>query len=165
MEKNEGSSISIETIARIGQLFLDGDDLQWVLLDRMDHTDYDFDRFNRLKRTLLLIERIAPERDLAAILWQAYSTNPQVGAPLVAGSSLPLEGCKRQQLGPQLRRAMEQGESGWKEHPGGERSFYCPVYNSNGEITGALELLYGLTEKVDVSCNDMFVEQKEEDEG
>lgn len=165
MEMNRQPPMPVETVARIGQLFLDGDDLEWVLIDRMDHTDYDFDRYNRLKRTLLLTERIAPELDLAAILWQAYCTNPQVGAPLVAGSSLPLEGCKRQQLSPELRRAMEQGESVWKGHPGGERSFYCPVYNSSGEITGALELLSGLKEKVDVSCNDMFVEQKEEDNG
>lgn len=54
-----------------------------------------------------------------------------------------------------------EGESVWKERPYGERSFYSPVYNSSGEIVGALELLSGLKEKIDVSCSDMFVEQKE----
>lgn len=153
--------ITVEEAARIGLLFLNGEDLKGVLLDRMGHTDYDFARFNRLKRTLLQIERIAPELELNAILWQAYPTNRLIGAPLVAGSSLPCEGCKRQYLNGELLRALA-GETCRKERPGGAVSLYAPVRDSGGEIVGALELLYGLEEKIDVSCNDMFVEQKED---
>ncbi len=157
-------NLTPETIARIGLLFIDGDDLEHVLLDRQGHTDYDFARFDRLKRVLLKLERVAPSLDISCILWQAYPTNPQVGAPLVAGSSLPVEGCKRQYLNPALRKTLEEGVSCENRRKSGAVSLYFPVRNSNGEVVGALELLSGITEKIDVSCNDMFVEQKEEEE-
>ena len=155
--------LSIGTILRIGLNFLDGDDLEYVLLDRKGHTDYDFARFYRLKRTLTKIEEISQTLDVSAILWQAYPTNPDVGAPLVAGNSLPCEGCKRRYLNPSLRKALR-GEQSQLDRGEGVVSYYAPVLNSDGDIVGALELLVGKTEKVDVSCRDMFVEPREEED-
>ncbi|MGI5854956.1 MAG: hypothetical protein ACOX64_00700 [Candidatus Merdivicinus sp.] len=157
-------NLSIETILRIGLNFLDGDDLEYVLLDRSGHTDYDFARFYRLKRILTKIEEISQELDISAILWQAYPTNPQVGAPLVAGNSLPCEGCKRRYLNDRLRKTLSQGETSRLDREDGVFSCYAPVRNSDGDIVGALELLVGKTEKVDVSCRDMFVEPREEED-
>ena len=157
-------SLTIETIPRIGLQFLDGEDLEYVMIDRKGHTDYDFDRFYRLKRTLLAIEQISEELDISAILWQAYPTNPQVGAALVAGSSLPCEGCKRQYLNPELRAVLAGRGPARIERGGGVYSYYTAVRNSDGDLVGALELLVGKTEKVDVSCRDMFVEPRVEED-
>lgn len=156
--------LNLDTIARIALNFLAGDDLEYVLIDRSGHTDYDFTRFYRLKRTLLKIEQISQELDISAILWQPYPTNPQIGAALVAGNSLPCEGCKRQYLNVQLRQVLESGEPARLDRDDGVYSCYSAVRNSDGDIVGALELLVGKTEKVDVSCRDMFVEPREEED-
>lgn len=86
-----------------------------------------------------------------------------VGAPVVAGSSLPIEGCKRQTLPPEVRRVLEEDSVEEKQREGGVVSLYRAVRNSRDEIVGALELLTGLAEKVDVSVRDMFVEPREPD--
>ena len=41
--------LDIDSVARIGLMYLDGDQFETVLLDRFDHTDYDFDRFINVK--------------------------------------------------------------------------------------------------------------------
>ncbi|MDR1061281.1 MAG: hypothetical protein LBL83_08775 [Clostridiales bacterium] len=152
--------LPLERVADIALLFLDGDCLESVLIDRLGHTDYDFGKFNCLKRALAQIEKIEESLGLAAILWQAYPTNDRVGAPLVAGSSLPLEGCKRQFLPPEIRAAIRDGARSVSERGGGIVSLYCPVRNSQHEIVGALELLAGLSEKIDVGVRDMFVNRE-----
>lgn len=53
-------SLDLRKISDIALLFLDGDSLENVMVDRLGHTDYHFDRFNALKRTLLQVEKIAP---------------------------------------------------------------------------------------------------------
>ncbi|MFV0399842.1 MAG: hypothetical protein ACK5LX_04370 [Oscillospiraceae bacterium] len=158
--------ISVEDVSRIALLFLNGDDFEQVLIDRIGHTDYDFDRFNRLRAVLFKVEKIAPELKLSAILWSPYPTNNRVGTALVAGGSLPVEGCKRQKLNPDIRRCLLEESAVQKARPGGLWSLYSPVRNSRDDVVGVLELLVGLGEgeKIDVSCMDMFVAPREEEE-
>jgi hypothetical protein len=162
-----GHALSLGDIARIALLFLRGDDLENVLLDQTGDTDYDFGKFNRLKRTLLAVPLLEPSMAVDAILWQPYEGNNRVGAPLVAGTSLPLEGCKRQYLPEAIRAVLLGGGQRTVDRGLGIRSHYAPVRNSLDEIVGVLELLEGMPEKKDVSCMDMFnppLEPEEDDD-
>ena len=156
--------LSPEKIIEIAILFLDGDDFEEVLLDQMGHTDYDFDKFNRLKAVLLKVEQLAPELNLGTSLWYTYPTNNRIGAALIAGSTLPLEGCKRQYLGPEIRNAFMNDCLSEKTRVDGVRSLFAPLKNSQDDIVGVLELMVGLKEKKDVSCKDMFVVPREEED-
>lgn len=82
----------------------------------------------------------------------------------MAGNSLPCGGCKRRYLNDCLRRTLSKGETNRLDREGGVFSCYAPVRNSDGDIVGALEFLVGKTEKVDVSCRDMFVELRQEED-
>lgn len=147
-----------EMISDIALLFIDGDSLENVLIDKSGHTDYDFNHFNVLKRVLTGIEKIDPALHISAVLWQPYSTNPYVGAPLVAGNSLPHEGCKRRRLPKEIRETMVKDSRLTKQWQDGTVSLYRAVKNSDDETVGVLELIEGLTEKIDVSVMDMFAQ-------
>jgi len=149
-------------IARIGRLFLDGDDFENALIDKTGATDYDFDCFNRVKAVLLKIERIATDKTVYAIMWARYAAGGAVVIPLIAGSSLPMEGCKRMLGNPVLLRAFDGAEDGVLRRDTGAVSHYYPVENSCGDRVGVLELLTGMAEPKDVSYVDMFVPSREE---
>lgn len=147
------------TISDIALLFIEGDFLENVLLDKCGHTDYDFEKFTALKRVLTSVENIEPCLDISAVLWQPHVINKYVGAPLVAGNSLPHEGCKRRRLSKEIQETMEQDKCLTKHWEDGTVSLYRAVKNSSDEIVGVLELIEGLTEKIDVSVMDMFAKQ------
>lgn len=144
------TELDIDSIARIGLLFLDGDSLENVLLDRYGHTDYDFDCFNRCKAVLLKMERINPRLGLTAILWQRRPDNLELAVPVVAGNALPVEGYRAAVAPPSLRAAFS-GEYGAAfQRDGGCASRYYPVQNSDAEIVGVLELLSGQRVRNDI---------------
>ena len=87
--------LDFDSVARIGLMFLDGDALEDILLDRYGHPDYDFDNFNSCKITLLKLERMNPSLGLTAILWQLRPDNEEMAVPVAAGAALPLEDISR----------------------------------------------------------------------
>ena len=142
--------LDIDSVAKIGLMFLDGDALEEILLDRYGHPDYDFDKFNSCKITLLRLERMNPTLGLTAILWQLRPDNGEMAVPVAAGTALPLEGYRPCPVSPALRKALD-GEFGAAAHRSESCwSHYYPVRNSDGEIVGALELLEGLRPHVDI---------------
>lgn len=142
--------LDIDSVARIGLLYLDGDALEEVLLDRYGHPDYDFDKFNTCKIALMKLERINPQLGLTAVLWQLRPDDDSLAVPVVAGNALPLEGYRPAPVSPALRAALD-GEFGSRTvRTETCCSHYYPVRNSDGEICGALELLAGPRPKIDI---------------
>jgi hypothetical protein len=133
----------------IALLFIDGDRLENVLLDKFGHTDYDFDNFNALKKTLMKVERINPSLDLTAVLWQLRPDNPDVALPVVCGNAFPMEGWQCSRPNAELRAAFDGGICTVK-HRDGCGSHYFPVKNSDAQISGVLELLQGKRQKGDI---------------
>ncbi|QHT59391.1 hypothetical protein GXP70_05005 [Paenibacillus lycopersici] len=136
--------LDIDSVVRIGLMYLDGDRFEEVLLDRHGHTDYDFARFTDVKNDLTRLENINPQLGLCAVLWQLHPANRQVAVPVVAGKSLPLEDWTRSAANPELLLAMESGRPQVKKRDGRRLSRYYPVRNSDDEIVGVLELLQGM---------------------
>lgn len=142
--------LDVDSIARTGLLFLNGDSLEEILLDKYGHVDYDFDKFNDCKKAIMRIERINPDADLCAVLWQLRPDNTEMAVPVAAGASLPLEGwqvCPAPQgvtrvLGGESTAVIERGR--------GIISHYYPVKNSDAEPVGVLELIQGNRVKVDI---------------
>ena len=149
--------LEISEISRIALLFLNGDDFENVLLDQIGPTDYDFNKFNGLKKVLLAVPMIDPSWTVDAILWQPYACNRRVGMPLVVGTSLPQQGCKRCYLNQEIFSVLQGGAPCRKDWREGLWSHYEALRNSDDEIVGVLELQVGLKDKKDVSCMDMFV--------
>jgi hypothetical protein len=142
--------LDADSIAKIGLMFLDGDSLEDVLLDKVGHTDYNFDKFNICKITLMKIERINPSLDIAGVIWQRRVDNPDIAIPVIAGKSLPYEGWQRTYVTDEMRRGFE-GEFGTvKTRPAGASSHYYPIRNSDYEIVGVLELIAGSREQHDI---------------
>lgn len=142
--------LDIDTIARIGLMYINGDKLEDVLLDKYGHTDYDFDNFNDLKKSIMKLERIDPDLGLTAILWQLRIDNENLVTPVVAGNALPVEGWQRQPVNPEMKKVFETGSNQIKERNENLYSYYYPVKNSDAEIVGVLELLYGSREANDI---------------
>ena len=142
--------LDADNIARIGLMYVDGDSFEQVLLDKVGHTDYDFDAFNRCKQPLMKLERINPDLQITAVLWQPHVDNPDIVLPLVAGKALPFEGWQYAQVTGEMRRALA-GEFGVTLARSAVCvSHYYPVRNSDAQIVGALELIIGEKEAVDV---------------
>ena len=99
----------IDGIARIGLLFLDGDDFEEVLIDQEAHTDYRFAPFNRLRSCLSKIEVLDAQLDVSAILWRFIPGNSYVAEPIIVGNALPQTGWRRIYAGPMLRQAYLTG--------------------------------------------------------
>lgn len=153
----------IDGLARIALLFLSGDDLEHVLVDRRLYTDYRFDEFNRLKAVLTKVERLEPNLDVSAILWRLFPGNPYLAEPLIAGNALPNTSWWRTASNEPMRKAGLDGENTVYEWKGRGVSHYYPVRNGDEDIVGVLELLAGRNERADVASSDMFVERAEED--
>lgn len=142
--------LDVNNIARIGLMFIDGDAFESVLLDKVGHVDYDFDKFNRVKIPLMKIERINPDIAITAVLWQPRVDNQDILLPLIAGKALPFEGWQRAVVTPETRRAL-QGEFGVVlRRSSACNSHYYPVRNSDAEVVGLLELIAGDKEAVDI---------------
>ncbi len=133
--------LDIDSVARIGLMYLDGDQFETVLLDRFDHTDYDFDRFINVKVSLTHMENINPSLRLCAILWQLHPENDRVAIPVVCGKSLPIEGWARTMVNPEIAEVFDNGQPQVKDRGENRVSYYYPVKNSDDEIVGVLELL------------------------
>ena len=159
---------SVDELARIGLLFLDGDAFETVIIDQEDHTDYRFAPFTDLKADLLRIEAMDPDLDVSAILWRVYPGNGYVAEPLIAGSGLPNSGWRRVFAPVPLREAFRTGMPRAHPQPPKGTSHYYPLRNSNDDIVGVLELLVGRGYKQDVGTVEMFVEPvptAQDDEG
>lgn len=139
-----------DNIARIGLMFLDGDCFEKVLLDKVGHVDYDFDAFNQNKIPLLKIERMHPEMQVTAVLWQPKWENPDLMLPLIAGRALPFEGWAYAQRSPEMQQAMDGAFGVVKRRSTACASHYYPFRNSDGEVVGLLELIVGDKEAVDI---------------
>ncbi|MDR1061287.1 MAG: hypothetical protein LBL83_08805 [Clostridiales bacterium] len=141
--------LDVDSVARIGLIFLDGDSLEDILLDKYGHTDYDFDKFNACKKAIMKIERLNPSLEITAILWQRRPDSASMAVPVVAGRALPLEGHAPSPVSPALEAAFS-GRAASAERESGGTSHYYPVKNIDAEIVGALELLRGNSRAVDV---------------
>jgi hypothetical protein len=142
--------LDIDSVARIGLLYLDGDRLENILLDRYGHTDYDFENFNAVKKSLIKMEKINPVLDLTAILWQLRPDNDELVVPVVAGNAFPFEGWRRTYINGEMKQVFMTGEKQVKRRSEACSSYYYAVRNSDDEIVGVLELIHGQREKGDI---------------
>lgn len=136
--------LDLDSVVRIGLMYLDGDQFEDVQLDRYGDTDYDFDRFANVKNALTRLENINPSLALCATLWQFHPKNPRLAVPVVAGKSLPPEGWTRTLAPEPMMLARDSGLPQTRDRGQGLVSTYYPVKNSDGEIVGVLELLQGM---------------------
>ena len=139
--------LDIDTVAKIGLMYIDGDKFEEVLLDKLtiscDDINYHHEYFNDLKIALLKLEKISPRLGITAILWQLRPDNRNIVVPVIAGRALPLEGWNIVPLNTEMNKVFLTGRSGKKIRPGQDNSIYYPLKNSSAEIVGVLELLYG----------------------
>lgn len=142
--------LDLESVARIGLMYLDGDQFEEVLLDRHGDTDYDFERFASVKNALTRLENINPGLGICAVLWQLHPKNARLAVPLVAGRSLPPEGWRRTPVHAEMAFVWESGKPQVKKRENGLTSHYYPVRNSDDEVVGVLELLQGMKEIEDL---------------
>ena len=140
-------ALDIENIGRIGQIFIDGDLLKDIFVDRFtwdeDDMNYNIPAFNTLKKTLMKIERLAPELDIYGVIWYWYTANRLMAAPAVAGRNMPKEGWIITLCDPLLHEAMTRDLNTRKKDEGGGYTYYFPIKTSAGDIVGALQLTEG----------------------
>lgn len=137
--------LDLDSVARIGLMYLDGDQFEDVQLDRFGDTDYDFYRFANVKNDLTRLENINPRLAVCAVLWQFHPKNPRLAVPVVAGKSLPPEGWARTPACAEMMRTRDSGAPQTRKRDADLTSTYYPVKNSDDEIVGVLELLQGMT--------------------
>jgi len=141
--------LDITGVGEIGLIFLNGDLMETVLIDKTGQMDYNFDEFNELKRVVMKIERMNPELQLTCILWKPTYENDEVAEPLICGNQLPAEGWGYSPMNYAMKKAYKGEYSVFKrEH--GPVSNYFPIYNSDHEIVGFMELLSRVKERVDI---------------
>lgn len=136
--------LDIDTIARIGLMFIEGDLLARVLVDPYtcddDDTDYDAEAFNALKKTLMKLERMNPEQEINCVLWQWYPANRLMATPAVAGKALPATGWRITPCSAPLYSCLR-GAAAVKTILGdGRRTHFYPVKASDDAVVGALEI-------------------------
>jgi hypothetical protein len=146
--------LDIDNVARIGLMYIDGDKLEDVLVDKLtldyDNVNYDHICFNDLKIAVLKLERINPDLSLTAILWQLRPDNRELVVPVLAGSALPEEGWEITEINSEMKKVFETGMSQTRKRAGTCSSFYYPVRSSNADIVGVLELLHGRKHRKDI---------------
>ncbi len=133
-------SLTLAEVARIARMYLDGDRVETLLLDKTGHVDYDFESFNIVKASLMKAERIHPELNYSLILWTKRAGKRNIVEPVVCASVLPVEGWRETKANDSLIRALS-GEEDVCFVRDNSHSAYYPVYNSDHEIVGALEFL------------------------
>ena len=141
--------LDITGVAEIGLIFLNGDLMETVLIDKVGQMDYVFNEFNELKRTVMKIERLNPGLGLTCILWKPTYENDEVAEPIVCGNQLPTEGWGYSPMNCAMKKAYN-GEYSIFERENGPTSNYFPVYNSAHEIVGFMELLSSVKVRVDI---------------
>ena len=141
--------LDVTGVAETGLIFLNGDLLETVLIDKVGQMDYIFDEFNELKRVVMKIERINPELELTCILWKPTYENDEVAEPLVCGNQHPTEGWGYSPMNCAMKKAYK-GESAVLTRENGPTSNYFPIYNSDHEIVGFMELLSNVKIRVDI---------------
>ena len=135
------TDLDFDSIAAIGLMFLDGDCVEEILLDKYGHVDYDFDKFNHCKKVLMKIERINPELGIHAYLWQKRPDNAGLRVPIVAASTVPFEGSHNMSpIGKETEAAFGGTFGTIATKANGTQAHYYPVKNSDAEIVGILEL-------------------------
>lgn len=139
--------LDIDNIARIGLMFLDGDKVGNVMLDRfsLDYDDvtYDHEDFRDLKTAMTKMERINPDLDITTVLWQLRPDNNKLAVPLICGNAFPEEGWEITPVNPEIDSVFVTGQSSIKRRTDTCSSHYYPVRNSENSIVGAIELLVG----------------------
>lgn len=133
-------SLTITEAARIARMYLDGDRVETLLLDKTGHVDYDFESFNIIKASLMKAERINPDLKYSLILWTERAGKRNIVEPIVCASVLPVEGWRETEANKSLIRALS-GEEDVHYLRDNSESTYFPVYNSDHEIVGAIEFL------------------------
>ena len=146
---NTRLQLDIVGVGEVGLLFLKGDLLETVLIDKVGQMDYVFDEFNELKRTVMKIERLNPTLGIACILWKPTYENSDVAEPLVCGNQLPTEGWGYSPMNPYMVAAYK-GEYTIFAREDGPTSNYFPIRNSANEIVGFMELLSNVKNRVDI---------------
>ena len=141
--------LDVTGVGEVGLIFLNGDLMETVLIDKVGQTDYVFDEFNDLKRVVMKIERINPGLDLACILWKPTYESEEVAEPLVCGNQLPTEGSGYVPMNPAMKKAYG-GEYSVFSRNNGPTSNYFPIRNSDYEIVGFMELLSNVKQRVDI---------------
>lgn len=136
--------LDIDNVARIGLMYIDGDKLENILVEKLGHTDYVFENFNAVKKSLMKLEKINPELGLIAEIWQRRADNEDVVFPVVAGRALPIEGSRRRWINPEMKAVFETGVKQVYDRGDGIISYYYPIKNSDAEIVGVLELISGV---------------------
>jgi hypothetical protein len=136
--------LDIDNVARIGLMYIDGDTLEDILVEKLGHTDYVFENFNIVKKSLMKLEKINPELRLISEIWQRRIDNEDAVFPAVAGRALPIEGSGRRKINRELKAVFETGVKQVLDRGNGVTSYYYPVKNSDAEIVGALELISGV---------------------
>ena len=136
-------NLDADGVARIGLMFLDGDELEKAVIDGVGQVDYDFQYFNRVKKIVMKIEKINPSLKLTAVVWQKKPENDALMMPMVAGSQLPREGHSFAVINKTAGSAFDGVFGGLFDRGDGTRSRYYPVRNSDHEIIAVLELLEG----------------------
>lgn len=146
--------LDVDCVARIGLLYIDGDKLEDVLIDKVststDDITYNHEYFNELKISLLKLEKINPELNLTAVLWQSRPNNINYGMPVVAGNALPFEGPDFPAINEEIKCVLRTGVSQKLKRPDGAASHYYPVKNSNSVIVGVLELISNYKNKFEI---------------
>jgi len=146
---NTRLQLDITGVGEVGLLFLKGDLMETVLIDKVGQMDYVFDEFNELKRVVMKIERLNPALGLTCILWKPTYENDEVAEPLVCGNQLPTEGWGYSPMNPAMISAYK-GEYSVYSREGGPTSNYFPIRNSANEIVGFMELLSSVQNRVDI---------------
>ena len=146
---NTRLQLDITGVGEIGLIFLNGDLMETVLIDKVGQMDYIFDEFNELKRTIMKIERLNPELKLTCILWKPTYENDEVAEPLVCGNQHPTEGWGYTPMNNAMKNAFK-GNYSIFVRTNGPTSNYFPIYNSSHEIVGFMELLSDVKTRVDI---------------
>lgn len=141
--------LDIAEVARIARLYIDGDALETILLDKTGPIDYDFDGFTAVKATLTKAERINPDLNLAAVLWVKRADKLNCAEPLVCASQLPTEGWRAVEMNDAIQQAFCGAENTVLKRDGSV-SHYFPVYDSDHDIAGVLEFLLSPSSRNDI---------------
>jgi len=123
--------------------------METVLIDKVGQMDYIFGEFNELKRVIMKIERLNPELELTCILWKPTYENDEVAEPLVCGNQHPTEGWGYSPMNCAMKKAYK-GKHSVFNRENGPTSNYFPIYNSDHEIVGFMELLSNVKIRVDI---------------
>lgn len=142
-------------IARIGLLFLNGDDIPQAMTmpdwTNSDYIDFDHQRFNAIKQVLLRIERIDPEQHIFCAVWTRRPDDANACEAIVLGSkhawgarpiAWPPSSEPFWEIMPMfdaLSEALGGADVSHIAYSGAE-SWFFPIRDSETEIVGALEL-------------------------